>query len=586
MTRVGVPARPSDFIGQDHLLEEEIPHRLRSVDGRQALVLQGVRGSGATTVALEYLHRTHPRHYAAAAWIAPGRRDEVRREIRLALDRFREIGGPALIVLDGVPHPEWLSGLLRPSGPHVLVTTSEDATVWAEVEHVRNVEALTSREAVHLLRRFAPGLAAPVAEELAERLDHWPEALSHIGQQLSRTLSADQVLDMSRQEFCELLRRGGTPNPVGRVENAIAALSGQWPLAQDLLRALALIGAPAFPTRRLGPVVHRPHSLTGRDSLSITLVIDALVALSRRGLVRYEDNGVVVPLNLPRLVALLTMDASARTRAERLAEGLIVAFSREDDALSPGPSEDRTTEHILALAPHRVITPEGRSAMVKLVGVHLAACRYEDAIEQLSRFRAVWGDQGGEPWQAQIDRLLACAFEGTGDLYRALDHAERARAQETKRHQGPNRIALTDAFEVSRITGMKDPRAALLLAEGLSDQQAALLGENDRDTLRTHGFVADLLLRTQRPQAAAEQARAVWHAQHLALGEEDRETLATLHLLGMALEATGHSAREALRCYREARRLRSRALGRDHRDTKVSADACRRVQNSLKPRAV
>lgn len=215
-----------------------------------------------------------------------------------------------------------------------------------------------------LLCRYEPGLPMPEAERLAARLDHSPEALTHVGQRLSRKLSARQVLDMSHAELLELLRRGGICSPTERIRAAVEALAPEWRFAQDLLRALA-------------------------------------------------------------------MEAEARRLGVRA------------------------------------------------------------------------------------------------------------------------RLTLADSYAVARILGIYDPAAALRKAEEAEHQQAKWLGERHRETLRTGSLIARLQLRCRLPDTAADQARSVWRAQCNVLGESDHETLETLHLLGEALEATGHSARAALTCYRE-----------------------------------
>lgn len=91
MNRSALPERLTDFVGQEHLLEA-IPQHLRFAAGLRLVVLRGL-GSGATAVAVEYLRRTYPRHYAAAEWIGSSDSDETGRLVSRALNRFREVGG-------------------------------------------------------------------------------------------------------------------------------------------------------------------------------------------------------------------------------------------------------------------------------------------------------------------------------------------------------------------------------------------------------------------------------------------------------------------------------------------------------------
>ncbi|MFK4112691.1 hypothetical protein [Streptomyces sp. NPDC002176] len=586
MNRSVPPERLTDFVGRDHLLEEAIPQSLRSADGLCPVVLRSVLGSGATAAAVEYLHRTYPRHYVAAEWIDFGGSDEVGHLVAVAQaqERFQEMGGPALLVLDGVASPEQLSGLLPAAGTHILITCSADVEPWRGVGSVLTISALTEHDAVRLLGRYEPGLSKREAEQLAARLDHSPEALAYVGQSLSRKLSARQVLEMSHAELLRLLRSGEFCSPVDRIRAAVVALHPEWQFAQDLLLALSLIGSPVFPTRCLGRVVHMvPGQMSSNAHLPVALFVEALEVLARRGLLRFGDAGTVELLNLPRLVSLLIADSPARTRADRLFESLVIAFEAEDQEPVHSFAADLAARHMLALGPSRIVTVEGRWAMTDLIRVHLRNHHYDTAIERLKHFRATWGAGCGESWEAQVDRHLAQAYEGVGDIRKAFECAVRAVTAETGRRGPHDRRTLSDSFVATRLFGMLDPAAARLMAEGLERQQAAWLGEHDRETLRTGSLLARLELRCRLPGAAAERARQVWRAQCSAMGELDPETLETRHLLGEALEATGYAAREALICYRDARRLRSRALGKGHPATVASRDAYLRVRRSLAP---
>ncbi|MET7411126.1 hypothetical protein [Streptomyces rubiginosohelvolus] len=584
MTRSAAPERLTDFVGQDHLLEEAVPQHLRSAAGQRPVVLRGVLGSGATAVANEYLHRTYPRLYVAAEWINFSDNDESSRLVHLALHRFRQLNGPALLVLDGVTCPERLVGLLPDHGPDVLITSAADASVWGHAESVLDVTALPTQDAVRLLRRYQPGMARSEAEQLAARLDHSPAALTQVGQQLSRKLSASHVLELSQMELLALLHRSGTHSPADRIGQAVEALAPDWCFAQDLLRALALIGAPVFPSRNLGPLfLHNPDLMSSSDRLPVALVVEALELLSRRGLIHFHANGSVVLLNLLQLFCLSTVDAPARPRVDRLVEALVIALDIDRGEPAHRADAARAAQHMLELAPDLITTAEGRIALVKLIRVNLKGNRYHRAIAQLTRFREAWGRGDSQVWSAQIDRYLAQAYEGIGNLRKAFACAERAMAAESRLSGNRNRFTLADSYSVARILGTYAPADAIRLAEAVERQQAEELGEQDRETLRTGALIARLQLSCLLPETAADHSRVVWRAQCNALGESDDETLVTLQLLGEALEATGHSAREALACFRDAKKLRRRKFGIDHAATVESTAAYLRVKGSLTP---
>ncbi|MDI5969932.1 hypothetical protein POF50_011385 [Streptomyces sp. SL13] len=588
MNKSAPPERLTDFVGQDYLLEETIPQSLRRASGRRPVVLLSVLGSGATAVAVEYLHRTYPRYYAAAEWIDCGDGNEIAGYVGRAMYRFREVGGPALLVLDGVTQPERVSALLPAGGPDILITSSADPTAWPLAERVLKVTALMPHDSVRLLCRYEPGLPKREAELLASRLDHSPEALAQVGKLLSRRLSARQVLGMSHAELLELLCHAGPSSHAVRIGAAVAALAPEWCFAQDLLRAFALIGSPVFPSRNLGRLVH--HGQGGAASglrLPVALLVEALELLSQRGLLRFSDDGIVELLNLPAHISLLGIDAPTRARAEQLVEAIVVALDPALAAPNQRSAAEMAVQHLLALKPDSITTAEGRAALVDLCTAQLATGQYNMVIDQLSGFRAAWDGGGGQTWEAALDRYLAQAYEGIGNFHEALTCMARA-VNASRRCGGEHdRLTLADSYAATRYYGMENAAAAIPMAEELERQQVAWLGEHDRETLRTGSLIARLMLRRSitPPEvvAAADQAMSMWRIQSEVLGKADRETLETRHLLGEALEATGRSSGDALVCFREAESLRTEVLGKDHPDTIDSRDAYLRVGRSLGP---
>ncbi|MGW1788674.1 hypothetical protein ACWCOY_21180 [Streptomyces tubercidicus] len=388
------------------------------------------------------------------------------------------------------------------------------------------------------------------------------------------------MLDMSHAELLELLRRGGICSPTERILAAVEALAPEWRFAQGLLRALALIGSPVFPSRNLGRLVHRaPDLMSSVDRLQMALVVEALEVLSRRGLLHFRDDGMVELLNLPRLVSLLTVDAPARSRPDRIVEALVTALDIARGEPVHRAAAEEMAQHILALGPDRITTREGRSALVKLTRVHLKNSPPSPRCGTTVAFpcrmggwhRRTMGSRDGSTPGPGIRRRRQPAqgirMCGTGDGGRSASARRRAR------------LTLADSYAVARILGIYDPAAAVRKAEEVEHQQAKWLGERDRETLRTGSLIARLQLRCRLPDTAADQVRSVWRAQCNVLGESDQETLETLHLLGEALEATGHSARAALTCYRDARKLRRKVLGEDHPAAVESTNSYVRVKS-------
>ncbi|WP_446038755.1 SAV_2336 N-terminal domain-related protein [Streptomyces sp. SID1121] len=170
------PPRAVELFGREKQLQE-----LRAAlgSGAKPQVLVAAEGSGATALAVEYLHE-HADAYEVVLWLSADRPAaagpgpaQLSEEIRRRADE----GGAVpswLVVLDGARARDGLPPL--PDGPGAILVTSADSD-WPEEFTVHRLPGLARGKGIRLVRRIAPDLAPSQAGRLSTRLDDVPLAL-------------------------------------------------------------------------------------------------------------------------------------------------------------------------------------------------------------------------------------------------------------------------------------------------------------------------------------------------------------------------------------------------------------------------
>ncbi|MER6968897.1 FxSxx-COOH system tetratricopeptide repeat protein, partial [Streptomyces halstedii] len=252
------------------------------------VTLHGMSGVGKTQLAAEYVYRFGS-EYDVVWWVNAEKRVTYRRRLaelapQLGLSTGAEYGerlravrdslrrgepfGRWLLILDGADEPDQIYDLV-PTGPgHVLITSRNPE--WSEHNSkLLEVPVYDRDESVAFIRRRAPRLTEPEADQLAEALVDLPLLLDQTAGWLNDS-------DLSVEEYIALLDGGIDQDVVKISADFPVAFQTAWsillnklrdtvPESVDLLR-LCTFFAPGFiPVRLLKEMPHDqlPEQIAG-----------------------------------------------------------------------------------------------------------------------------------------------------------------------------------------------------------------------------------------------------------------------------------------------------------------------------------
>ncbi|WP_328357049.1 FxSxx-COOH system tetratricopeptide repeat protein [Streptomyces sp. NBC_00457] len=230
-----VPRRNTRFTGRESLLNEAYHLLQNASSGAGVVTFHGMSGVGKTQLAAEYVYRFNS-EYDVVWWVNSESRATYRRLLaelapRLGLNTGQEYGERLRAVRDalrrGDPHARWLLILdgadepdqiwdMVPTGPgHVIITSRNPE--WSEHNSMLLPVPVYERfESVAFLRRRAPRLSEPEADQLAEALEDLPLLLDQTAGWLNDS-------DLSVEEYIGLLEGG--------VDQDVVKVSADFPLA-------------------------------------------------------------------------------------------------------------------------------------------------------------------------------------------------------------------------------------------------------------------------------------------------------------------------------------------------------------------
>jgi len=582
---VRLAPRPVFLAGREELLAG-LDAGLAARPGPGVAVLCGMGGAGKTSVAVEYAYRQAGR--CTVVWQLPGEDPA-----GLAAG-FAELaahlgagGGDAvagvhgvlarrddwLLVLDNVPDPAAVAGLVPPAGGGRVVITSQFG-FWPG-RAVLEVPVLDRAVAAGFLLDRT-GAAGPVEQaaalELAGELGGLPLALEQAGAYMQASgRSIAEYLGLFRARRGELLGRGDPAGYDRRVTTtwslAFAALGEAGPAA-GLLRLVACCAAEDIP---LGLLL-RPGLAAGDFDAAVGPVLvpllgdelardEAVAGLRRFSLVSAPRAGLI---SVHRLVQAITLDQlpTEEAAAWRRAAAAVIGAPLPDNPEDPG-----CWPVFAALLPHAQAALDPASNGMYQVARYLGASGSYAAALAVQRqvLHAREETRGAEHPATLTARANLATWTGqAGDAAGARDQFA-ALVPVRERVSGAEHPAtLTDRANLAYWTGEAGDAA------GARDQYAALLPARERvsgaehpETLTARANLARWTGNAGDAAGARDQYAALVPARERVSGAEHPATLTDRGNLAYYTGAAGDAA-GARDQYAALLPVRERVLGAGH----------------------
>ncbi|SHH96984.1 FxSxx-COOH system tetratricopeptide repeat protein [Streptomyces sp. 3214.6] len=579
----GVPRRNTRFTGREAILNDAY-HQLQSAaPGAGVVTLHGMSGVGKTQLAAEYVYRFGS-EYDVVWWVNAEKRVTYRRllaelapklglrtgqeygeRLRAVRDSLRR-GDPFarwLLILDGADEPDQIWDLV-PTGPgHVIITSRNPE--WSEHNSMLlEVPVYERYESVAFIRRRAPRLSEPEADQLADALEDLPLLLDQTAGWLNDS-------DLSVQEYIGLLEGGIDQDVVKVSADFPLAFQTAWsillnklretvPESVDLLR-LCTFFAPGFiPVRLLKemPSGDLPEQIAGllNDPLLWNKAISQLRQYSVVRLESHENLGDEAAssgesLYLHRMVhQIVQKDMPDADRAE-----FIDVVRRALAAADPRrPTDTRLWPRYAEIVPHLKYADVLNSRDPNVQGLVLNCLRYmyfsgeytagiklgERAIEA---WPSVFGESHPRLWELTFHYVNV--LRAGGD-YARTESLNRAAVEQLREERGPQDLEhLRFASGLAAdLRGLGRYDEALELSQWVLVAYRELLGEQDSRSLNSLNNLAVSLRLLGRYPEALDIDRQVMEARRLVLKGRHPWTLDSqisysidLRLLGRYTEA-------------------------------------------------
>ncbi|MBK3629549.1 tetratricopeptide repeat protein [Streptomyces sp. MBT49] len=579
----GVPRRNTRFTGRESLLNDAYHQLQGAAPGAGVVTFHGMSGVGKTQLAAEYVYRFGS-EYDVVWWVNAEKRVTYRRllaelapklglrtgqeygeRLRAVRDSLRR-GDPYarwLLILDGADEPDQIWDLV-PTGPgHVIITSRNPE--WSEHNSMLlEVPVYARDESVAFIRRRAPRLTEPEADQLADALEDLPLLLDQTAGWLNDS-------DLSVRQYIGLLEGGIDQDVVKVSADFPLAFQTAWsillnklretvPESVDLLR-LCTFFAPGFiPVRLLKemPGGDLPEQIAGllNDPL---LWNKAISQLRQYSVVRLESHETLgdeaassgESLYLHRMVHQIVQkdmpDADRDEFIDVVRQALAAADPRR-------PTDTRLWQRYADLVPHLKYADVLNSRDPSVQGMVLNCLRYMYFSGEYAAGSKL-GERAMEAWRPLLGESHPRIWELTfhyvnvlraGGEYARTEVLNRAAVEQLREERGPQDLEhLRFASGLAAdLRGLGRYDEALEMSRWTQAAYHELLGEQDSRTLNARNNVAVSLRLLGDYQEALTIDRQVMEARRLVLKGRHPWTLDSqisysidLRLLGRYTEA-------------------------------------------------
>lgn len=591
----GVPRRNTRFTGRERLLDDAYRLLQGAETGAGVITLHGMSGVGKTQLAAEYVYRFGS-EYDVVWWVNAEQRVTYRRRLaelapRLGLstgaeygERLRAVrdslrrGDPYtrwLLILDGADEPDQIYDLV-PTGPgHVLITSRNPE--WSEHNSsLLEVPVYARDESVAFIRRRAPRLAEPEADQLAEALGDLPLLLDQTAGWLNDS-------DLSVEEYIALLDGGIDQDVVKISADFPVAFQTAWsillnklrdtvPESVDLLR-LCTFFAPGFiPVRLLKEMPHDqlPERIAGLldDPLLWNKAVNQLRQYSVVRLEPHERGGDEAAssgesLYLHRMVHQIIHKDMAEEDRQRFIDVVRRALAAADPRR---PTDTRLWPRYAEIVPHLKYAdvlqskdPAVQNLVLNCLRYMYISGEYQPGITLGARAVEAWRTPpgGNHPRIWELTHHYANLLRAVGDHQHA-ETIERAAVEHLREERGLQDLEHLRAATglAADLCGLARYDEALELSQWIFTAYRDLLGDGDSRTLGAQDGLAVSLRLLGRYQEALEIDRRTTEARRTYLRGRHPATLFSQVSCATDQRLLGH--------YTEARSLQA-ANVQEHR---------------------
>jgi hypothetical protein len=584
-----IPARNRDFTGRDGPLAV-VRERLAAGD---RAVIAGLGGVGKTQLAVEYAHR-FAGSYKIAWWVDAAEADLIGDQIAalaIALNcvpasASTEAARPAvlaelrqrgswLLVFDNAENPADIGPWL-PSGGHVLITSRSRG--WAEIATPVELDVLSRRDSVALLRRGGETVSESDAAEIAEALGDLPLSVAQAAAYLAETSTdAGDYLGQLRDRQFDLLDRGGPASYPRSLEAVIDLtfdrLAAEAPVAAQLASVCAVLAPAPVPVNWFtaeAPTLAGPLAETAAEPSAWR---EAVTWLRRTALVSYDHDALVMhPLTQGIVRTRLLPEALDAARDQATALLVASAPDRADDP-AVWPRWAELIPHMLALDPGVTGNPGFRALARNAVGYLLNRGDIREAHDLASDLYQHWRQEPGPDDDATLAAAsmlaIALRYMGRDAEARDLDEDTLTRYRRLLGEDHPRTLEAASRL-ASGLLDVGDLQAARPLAEDTLARHRRIFGEDHPRTLDTATSLAAILLRMGEYTAAHALTEDTLDRSRRIFGEDHPRSLIAAGNLAAVLAQLG-DLRAARALNEDTLARRRRVLGEDHPSTLISA---------------
>ncbi|MET8616467.1 FxSxx-COOH system tetratricopeptide repeat protein [Streptomyces albidoflavus] len=604
----GVPRRNTRFTGRERILTDAHQILQDAARGTGVVTLHGMPGVGKTQLAAEYVYRFGS-EYDVVWWVDAESRASFRlrvaelatalrldtgpeygerlRAVRDALRRGRPYGR-WLLVLDGADEPHQISDLV-PTGPgHVLITSRNPE--WGEHNsRMLEIGVYDRAESVAFVRRRAPRLGRPDAQQLAEALGDLPLLLDQTAGWLNDS-------DLSVDDYIALLEGGIDQDIVKVSQDFPLAFQTAWSILLNKLRetvpeSVALLGLCTFfapgtiPVRILRDLDHQaaPEPVAGllRDPLLWNRAVNQLRQYSVVSLDSHEFSGDDAALPgeafyLHRMVhQIVHRDLPEADRAP-FAQVVRAALAAAD----PGrPTDTRLWPRYAEIVPHlehaqalESTDPAVQNLVLNCLRYLYLSGEYKTGVALGERTLEIWrrlvGDEHPRIWD--LVHHYANLLRAGGD-FAGTEAIERAATERLRALDGPRDLAYLRSSSglAADLRGLGRYEEAYQLSTEIMDAYGELLGDQDSRTLSARNNVAVSLRLLGHYQRALVLDKDTMERRRELLRPRHNWTLSSEHSYALDLRLVGR--------YKDAESLQARNVREQRlvmgRDNPVTLDA-------------